>query len=230
VALFLPFDQSRALPNGGEGMMMDATISPASLRIVQMLVGRPPATVASLIRATGVTRTAVVQQLNDLMSAGYVERTIERRPSRGGPPHVYRASDRTMLLFTNGQQVVMSSLWQAVFDLCGEDEAKRIVKRVSRMMTDYYRQKITAKKPQERLRQLIAVFADEGQLVDLVDNRNGQWAIHRRSCPFAGMADDQQSVCQIDQEMMSALVGRHVRRTACRREGAPCCIFDSGSA
>ena len=88
-------------------------------------------------------------------------------------------------------------------------------------MADYYRQKITAKKPQERLRQMIAVFADEGQLVDLVDNHDGQWSIHRRSCPFAGMADDQQSVCRIDQAMMSAIVGRHVRAKAACRRGAP---------
>ena len=43
----------------GETMMLNATISPAGLRIVKLLVGHPPKTVASLIRATGVTRTAV---------------------------------------------------------------------------------------------------------------------------------------------------------------------------
>jgi len=210
----------------GEAMMIDATISPAGLRIVKLLVGHPPRTVASLIRATGVTRTAVTEQLNDLVAAGLVERFVERLPSRGRPRHVYKAAGAALLLFANDQQHVMSALWRAIFDICGEDVAKKVLKRVSRAMTDYYSQKITAKKPQERLRQLISLFAGDGELVDLVENHDEQWTIHRRSCPFAGIADARQTVCRIDQEMMSAVVGRHVRRTACRHGGAPCCTFE----
>ena len=104
----------------------------------------------------------MTEQLNDLVAKGYVERTLdERRPGRGRPRHLYKAVDPSLLLFTNGQQVVMSALWRAIFDICGEGAARRVLKQVSRAMTDYYRQKITAKKPQERLRQLIAVFAGE---------------------------------------------------------------------
>jgi len=208
-------------------MMMDATISPAGLRIVKLLVGHPPKTVAGLIRAAGVTRTAVTEQLNDLVRAGLVERSIERLPGRGRPRHVYTATEAALLLFASDPQVAVSALWRAIFDVCGEDVGKKVLKRVSRAMADYYSQKITAKKPQERLRQLIALFASEGELVDLVENNHdGRWTIHRRSCPFARIADDRRSVCRIDQEMLSAVVGRHVRRVACRRNGAACCTFE----
>ena len=173
-----------------------------------------------------MTRTAVTEQLNDLVAAGLVERSVQRLPGRGRPRHVYKATDAALLLFANDQQVVMSALWRAIFDVCGEDAAKKILKRVTRAMTDYYSQKITAKKPQERLRQLVSLFVGEGELVDLVENHNGRWTIHRRSCPFANVADDHQSVCRIDQEMISAVVGRHVRQVACRRNGAPCCTFE----
>jgi DeoR family transcriptional regulator, suf operon transcriptional repressor len=206
--------------------MIDATISPAGLRIVKLLIGQPPRTVASLIRATGVTRTAVTEQLNDLAAAGFVERFVERLPSRGRPRHVYKATNAALLLFANDQQQVMSALWRAIFDICGEEAAKKVLKRVSRAMTEYYSRKITAKKPLDRLRQLIALFSGDGDLIDLVDSREGQWTIHRRSCPFASVADSKQSICRIDQEMISAIVGRHVKRTACRHNGAPCCDFE----
>lgn len=206
--------------------MKDITVSPAGLRIVRLLVGQPPRTVAGLIRATGVTRTAVTEQLNDLVAARLIERSIERLPGRGRPRHVYKATDAALLFFANDQQVVMSALWHAMFDICGEDAAKKVLKRVSRAMSEHYRQKITAKKPAERLRQLISLFADEGELVELVENHNGHWSIHRRSCPFAGMADSRQIVCRIDQEMINAVVGRHVRRVACRRNGDACCTFE----
>jgi predicted ArsR family transcriptional regulator len=207
-------------------MVKDVTVSPAGLRIVKLLVGQPPKTVASLIRSTGVTRTAVTEQLNDLVGARLVERAVERLPGRGRPRHVYKATNAALLLFANDQQVVMSALWRAIFDVCGEDVAKKVLKRVSRAIADHYSQRVTAKKPLERLRQLISLFADEGELVELAENHNGHWTLHRRSCPFASMADNRQVVCRIDQETINTVVGRHVRRVACRRNGDPCCTFE----
>ena len=214
---------------GEAQMMKDITLSPAGLRIVKLLVGQPPKTVAGLIRSTGVTRTAVTEQLNDLVAAGLIERSLERLPGRGRPRHVYRATDAALVLFANDQQMVMSALWRAIFDICGEDAAKKVLRRVSRAMSDYYSQKITAKRPVERLRQLISLFAGEGELVELAENHNGHCTLHRRSCPFASVADSRQVVCRIDQEMITAIVGRHVRRVACRRNGDPCCTFEIAS-
>jgi len=39
--------------------MTGTTVSPAAMRIVRLLVGSRPKTVAELIEGTGVTRTAV---------------------------------------------------------------------------------------------------------------------------------------------------------------------------
>jgi hypothetical protein len=40
------------------------------------------------------------------------------------------------------------------------------------------------------------------------------------------MVDEQQNVCTIDKDVLSKVVGRSVRKTACRHEGAPCCTFE----
>jgi predicted ArsR family transcriptional regulator len=210
-------------------MMMSPTISPAGLRIVKLLIGQPPKTVAGLIRSTGVTRTAVTEQLNDLVAARLVERSVERLPGRGRPRHMYKATDAAMLLFANDQQLVMSALWRAIYDVCGEEVAKRVVKRVSRTIIEHYSQRVTAKKPLERLRQFTSLLSGDGELVELADSHNGHWTLHRRSCPFASMGDARQVVCRIDQEVINAVVGWHVRRVACRRDGSPCCTFEIAS-
>ena len=62
------------------------------------------------------------------------------------------------------------------------------------------------------LRQLISLFVKDGELVELAENHNGHWTLQRRSCPFANMADNRRVVCRIDQETISTVVGRHVRR------------------
>ena len=76
--------------------MADATVSAAGLRIVKLLVGNPPQTVSDLIDTTGVTRTAVTEQLNELVAAGFVERSTERLTGRGRPRHLYKATDAAL--------------------------------------------------------------------------------------------------------------------------------------
>ena len=56
-----------------------------------MLVGRPPTTVASLMRACSVTHTAVMQQLNDLVAKGMSNgRLMSGGPVVDGPGIVTR--------------------------------------------------------------------------------------------------------------------------------------------
>jgi DeoR family transcriptional regulator, suf operon transcriptional repressor len=207
--------------------MTHVWISPAALRIIRLLVGQPARSVAELIRATDLTRTAITEQLDELMQAGFVERAVERSPSRGRPRHLYQATNAALvLLFPGNQQLVVPALWRAILDIGGESMTKKVSKRVSRAMAEHYSSQITAKKPRERLRQLIALLAAEGGVADLVETKDGKCLLQKRTCPFVSMIDEQRSVCRVDQEMISAVVGSPVRRTGCRHEGAACCTFE----
>jgi DeoR family transcriptional regulator, suf operon transcriptional repressor len=207
--------------------MPDATISAAGMRIIRLLVGNPPQTVVDLIRATGVTRTAVTEQLNELVAVGFIERSTDRLAGRGRPRHLYKATQAALtLLFTNNQRLLIPALWKAVYELGGEELAQRILKSVSRQIADYYGNQITAKKPKERLRQFVDILVAEGGLLEVVEDDDGQMLLARRSCPFISMLDANRSVCRIDQEILNAVVGRPVRRVSCRHDGAPCCRFE----
>ena len=209
--------------------MSDATLSAAGLRVMKLLVGNPPQTISDLIRATGVTRTAVAEQLNELLAAGFVERSTERLPGRGRPRHLYKATHAALvLLFAGNQRLVVPAIWRAIREIGGENMARKVLKRVSRTLAEHYNGQITAKRPSERLRQFIGLLTAEGGLIEVVENGDGQLVLYKRSCPFLSMVDEERSVCYIDQEMLSAVVGRPVRQTACRHEGDPCCTFEIG--
>jgi predicted ArsR family transcriptional regulator len=200
------------------------------MRVVKLLIGTPPQTVSDLIRALGVTRTAVAEQLNELLVAGLVERSTRRLTGRGRPHHVYQATPAAMvLLFTGNQQLVAPAIWQAVREIGGEQMARRVLKRVSRTLAEHYNSQITATRPPDRLRQFIDLLSAEGGLIEAVENGQGRLVLRKRSCPFLSMIDNERSVCIIDREMLSAVVGRPVRQTACRHEGDPCCTFEMGS-
>ncbi len=206
--------------------MTDATVSAAGLKIVKLLVGNPPYTVADLIQAMGVTRTAVTDQLNELVAAGFVEQSAERLPGRGRPRHVYKATnDALLLLFSSSQRLVVPAIWKAICDIGGDQLKGKVLKKVSRILAEHYNAKVTAKKPEDRLRQLMSVLIQEGGILEAVEE-DGKLVVYKRSCPFITMIDENYTICTIDLDMMSQVVGRTVLRTACRHEGDPCCKIE----
>lgn len=206
--------------------MRDPTVSAAGMRIVKLLVGTPPQTVTSLMEAAGVTRTAVTEQLNELVAAGLVHRGTERLPGRGRPRHLYSATDTAMLLlFGHNQRLVAPAIWRAIEELGGPQFCRKVLAQVAHSLAEHYKQRITAKEPKRRLRQMIKVLCDEGGLVEATE-KDGRLVMRKRSCPFASMVDEKRSICWVDLEMISEVVGRRVRRTACRHDGDPCCVFE----
>jgi predicted ArsR family transcriptional regulator len=206
--------------------MADATVTAAGLRIVKMLVGNAPLSVTELIKAIGVTRTAITEQLNELVTAGFVERGVARLSGRGRPKNVYGATNAALaLLHCASHRIVVPAIWQAISDVGGEELKNKIAKKVGRAIADYYNNKITAKKPADRMRQLVNILNDEGCILDSED-RNGQLIIYKRSCPFISVADSNRTICRIDVDMMTQVAGRQVRRTGFRHNGDPCCIIE----
>ena len=203
--------------------MSQITVSDAGMRVVRLLVGTPPKTIADLIKATGVTRTAVTEQLNELVAAGLVARTIERTSGRGRPRHRYEATDAALLLlFADNRRLVVPALWRAIDEVGGERFTKKVLKRVGKSMAEHYKSRVKGRTPRARLRQLIELLREEGGLLDVDSDGKRGLRIHKRSCPFFSMYEETQNICVVDREMMSLVVGAKVKRTACRHEGDPC--------
>ncbi len=206
-------------------MKQEIIVSAAALRIVKLLVGKRPQSISELIKATGVTRTAVTEQLNELVAAGLVEKEVEKLPGRGRPRHLYRATDAAMrLLFPTGNRMLVPAVWEALREIGGEKLLRNVVTRVSRILAEQYRRRITSGEPKERLQQLVDLMAEEGGLVE-TSTEDGQMVMLKRSCPFISMLDEKRNICTLDEEMISAIVGQSVKRIAYRHEGAPCCTF-----
>jgi len=196
------------------------------MRVVKLLVGNPPRTVTELVNATGVTRTAVTEQLNELVAAGLVKREMERLPGRGRPRHIYTATISALaLLFASNQSLLVPAIWQAIEETGGVELRKKVLTRLSRRLAEHYSVKITASKPRDRLQQFVEVLREEGVLLEY-HSEGGHVAMYKRSCPFISMADETRSVCCIDLDMISGVVGAPVRQAASRLDGEPCCVFE----
>lgn len=205
--------------------MADAIISTSGMRLIRLLVGNPPQSIADLIDGLEVTRTAITEQLNELVRSGFVERETEHLPCRGRPQYRYKATNAaSYILYAVNQCAVVPSIWMAIEDVGGDELLRKVSKKVSRKLAEYYLCRITAKKPEERLRQLMRLLNEEGGLVEAY-TEGGRLTLQKRSCPFLRMADEKGSICCVDLDMMSQVIGKPLIRTSCRLSGDPCCKF-----
>jgi len=208
----------------------DVTISAAGMRIIRLLVGNPPMTVSEMIGETGVTRTAVTEQLHELVAGGFVDQTSERLPGRGRPRYRYTASHAALLLlFASNQRILVPCIWRAVEEVGGNELTQKVLDRVSKGIAEHYQRRVTGRTPVQRLRQMNDLLNEEGCLVEVDEDSKGQLSLRRRSCPFISMFEESRAVCQVDQRVLALVVGAPVRQTTCRHDGAPCCTFELAS-
>jgi len=206
--------------------MVNLNLSPASMRVVKLLVGNTPKSVADLIREMKVTRTAVTEQLNELVAAGLVERQMQRLSGRGRPRHVYSATPGALLLLlSKNQEMVLPTIWRALREVGGPKLVGDVIRQVSKILADHYRKRMSATTPSERVVQLIELLREEGVLVE-IQEENGRYIIRQRSCPYIMMYEESRAVCLLDQETFAQVLEGPVRQVACRHDGAPCCVFE----
>jgi predicted ArsR family transcriptional regulator len=206
-------------------VMARASISAAGMRIMRLLIGHPPQKMADLIEATGVTRTAITEQLNELIAAGYVEQSIERLPGRGRPRYLYAATEKALThLFEGNQNLVVPAIWRAIDRCCGHDSTEKVADQVAEELANHFRKQMISDVPQERIREFVQLVSKDGRLVEFYHD-NDEVLVHKLNCPFISMYDDSGMVCKIHQMAMCKLCGAKMVQIACRHEGAPCCVF-----
>ena len=200
-------------------------VSEAGMRIMRLLVGYPPQQMNDLIRMTGVTRTAITEQINELIDAGFVEQTIERFKGRGRPRFLYSATMVALKqLFEGNQGVVVPAIWKAVRRYCSPDTVMKICEDVAQDIADQFNPRIVATDPKERMRKFYEIIS-ENRLSQLTDNGN-EVSVSKMSCPFISMQDESGTICMIDQLTMSKIIGPSVRRTCCRyQDDGTCCTY-----
>jgi predicted ArsR family transcriptional regulator len=208
--------------------MPEVSLSATSLRILKVLIGSPPLTVPDVMKALGVTRTAVVDQFRELIASGFVERiTAPPEKRRGRPRHLYSATPAAMLLlFVDAQRIVLPVIWDAVNAVCGPKLANEVHRRVAAAIVEHYRPFVTDHTPAGRARQLVKRLAEEGHLVEMSQDGPDRLVVRNRSCGFLSMCDDTRTACGIHLSGISGLLRTRLRMTASRHDGAPCCRFE----
>lgn len=179
---------------------------------------------AQLTRASGVTRTAVIEQLNELMAQGYVARRVDKTQRRGRPRHLYSATDVAIERIFPPSPHILPAVVQAI-ESCGGPQLRReVFSHLGKVLAQRYRPKVQALAPRDRLEQLSQLLGYDGVLTS-VEVHDGKLMLRERSCPFINMLDCDRTACEMESAMIADLVGCKVTLAECRLDGCPSCLF-----
>ena len=181
--------------------------------------------VQSLCDLLGVTRTAIRQRINRMESNGLLGCEQESQ-SRGRPKNVYRVTDEGLHALGEDYRELAVVLWEAIVGL--EDSAVReqLIGQVQGKLADRFRRNLVEEDdPAQRLDQLAEEMQASGFNVES-DHSLELPILRETNCPFPMLADVDETICQVEKQVLEQVLGAEVEfRNRCR-DGHHCCEFE----
>ena len=187
-----------------------------------------PSTVGDLAVDMGVTATAVRQRLQRLMAEGFIERRTERK-GRGRPNHRYSLTEKGERIAGSNFADLAVVLWEEVKAVEDPSARRGLVKRIADRFAGLYRNRISGDTLLERMTSMAGLM-DEREIPFEVDESGELPRLSALACPYPDLAKLDRSVCTMEKNMLSDILGDAVHLTECRLDGAPCCTFAPGDA
>jgi predicted ArsR family transcriptional regulator len=193
-------------------------------RIVEFLQRNGSASIRELEEWLQVTTTAVRAQLTALQAEGYVDR---RRVSEGvgRPYHVYVTTAKVRELFDCHCDDLALTMLEEVLHIVGKDQVPALMGRVSDRLAQRYEAGVKAVAMQDRVRQLATALGTQGVLTDVITREDDTIVLKTYNCPYHELAQEHREVCEMEQGMMSKVLGSEVNLSSCMMDGHGGCSF-----
>lgn len=187
------------------------------------------ADIAALCDFLGVTRTAVRLRMARLEAAGYVVSETEDPAvaghSRGRPRLLFRVTAEGIHALGQNYRDLAVVLWQVLTDISDVGLRTELLHRVRDGLVQQFRHRISDRGSLEsRVNQLAKEMNSRGFHVQ--SEQSGELRILREtSCPFPLLAEVDETICEVEREVLEQVLGVEVASLSRCREGQGCCEF-----
>ncbi len=191
--------------------------------VLQVLLRRGPMTVKELQEALQLSSTAVRLHLNRLQTAGLVV-TAEERRGVGRPVKVYYLTEKARMAMGSHSDTLALTLLEEILRLEGPEKVRLLLRRVSDRLAVTYSQEVRSANVHRRAQELVQALAQRGIVAEVVEDENAI-AIREYTCPYHELAQDYRAICEMEQSMMSQVLGLPVELNECMMDGHRGCVF-----
>jgi predicted ArsR family transcriptional regulator len=204
--------------------MMTDEIVASDMVLVELLRKQGTMAVADLASALEVTATAIRQRLTRLMAQGYIERTATRA-GRGRPSHSYALTGKGRRKAGSNFGDLAVALWKEIVAIQDPAVRRVLIQRVSERLAELYADRVEGLSIEQRMEQLAKLFRERRVAFD-VDRSGGKPRLTAGSCPYPDLADRDRSICAMERQLLTRLLGTRLNMLECRLDGDSCCSFE----
>lgn len=199
------------------------------LRIIQRAGS---ASIKELEASTGVTTTAVREQVAHLLHEELIQAT-RVRGEIGRPYYVYSLTPKAHELFPKDYATLAGLLLEETLAMHGPEGLRMLLNRVSRRLGEKLAGSTQdSKELNQKLLGLVAALGETGMEVSMQPIADGQAAdgsfvLKSHSCPYFEVARNHREICDMESEMLQDLLGPGVEVRLGTRivEGGCACEF-----
>ena len=183
------------------------------------------ATVRDLCDVLGVTRNAIRQRISRLEAGGVIV-SNQRSQSRGRPKNVYRVTAEGLHSLGEDYRELAVVLWEAIVGLEDSTVKEQLISQVRDRLADRFRRKLTeGHSADQRLDQLADEMKSSGFNVES-DHSSVLPILRETNCPFPMLADVDETICQVERQVLEQVLGAPVEFKNRCRDGHHCCEFE----
>ena len=203
---------------------MSSALDVRDREIIEHLHQSAGGDIQTLCHVLGVTRTAVRQRIARLESSGLISAKLQSQ-TRGRPRHLYRVTADGLHALGENYRELAVVLWEAITSFEDAGIREQLIARVRNSLADRFRrQLVDSDSVDKRLDQLADEMKASGFNVES-DHSGGLRILRETSCPFPMLADVDETICQVERQVLEQVLGVPVEfRTRCR-DGHGCCEF-----
>lgn len=207
---------------------MKPMLDPGDREFLERMQPLGAVTIQNLCDSTKVTQTAVRQRLNRLLAGGWILRQTVKA-HRGRPYHTYNISPAGLRELGDNYTDLAQILWKELRNIPDPELRKLLEARIRDALVQQYSKSVHAEDLGERMRQLASLLANSGFNVDAIDvSTDGRVmlpVLRENNCPYHELAENDQSICDLEQQVFERVLGVPLTVTHRCRNGDGRCEF-----
>ncbi|MCK4742753.1 MAG: HTH domain-containing protein [Sulfuriflexus sp.] len=208
-------------------MSVLVTIGQRQKSLLKLLLHSPAGlTVDELSKALEISRNAVKQHLVSLKGNDFIESST--MSSTGGrPSKVYALTTEGKELFPRHYDLFTNLLMRLLKEKIGENTLKSyLVELGNQLASEFEGQMHDKDSLADRVSELTSIMYDLGYEAKAELGQDGLYEIVASNCVFHKLATENNSVCDLDLSLISALLKNvNIEHKECMVKGGSCCRF-----
>ena len=158
------------------------------------------------------------------MASGDLQRT-EERGGRGRPVHRYSLTEKGHKNCGENFADLAQVMWAEIMKIENVAIRESVLNGIGSRLTEHYSDKISGKSIAEKMKALAKTFVEK-DIPLTVEQANGLPILKIHACPYPDLVDENGTLCEMEQNMFSSLIGEELDLNKCESDGGCCCTFE----